>query len=92
MRGTWFYDGSWIPLELEHSEVIENVHLRIFQKQALTQSNSVPEFGTPSHSYKSTHVFLLEYIIYFKIIIICICCKLTKQWKVSYVRTYLSVS
>lgn len=52
MRGTWFYDGSWIPLEMEHSEVIEEVHLKMFQKQTLKQSNSSPDLGTPSHSYK----------------------------------------
>ncbi|XP_016843553.1 phospholipase DDHD1 isoform X2 [Nasonia vitripennis] len=55
MRGTWFYDGTWIPLELEYSEVIEEAHLRMFQKQTLTQSSSTPEFGTPSHSYKVLH-------------------------------------
>ena len=57
MRGTWFYDGSWIPLEKENSETIEEVHLRIFQKQTLTQSSSTPDLGTPSHSYKGMHLF-----------------------------------
>lgn len=33
MRSTWYYDGSWIPLETEHSKVIEEVHLKLFQKE-----------------------------------------------------------
>lgn len=52
IRGSWFYDGSWIPLELEYTEVLEEAHLRMFQKHGLTQSTSTPDFGTPSHSYK----------------------------------------
>ncbi|XP_014219125.1 phospholipase DDHD1-like [Copidosoma floridanum] len=55
MRGTWFYDGTWIPLESDNSEVIENSHLKLFQRQTLTQSSSTPEFGTPSHSCKALH-------------------------------------
>ncbi|XP_014226688.1 phospholipase DDHD1-like isoform X1 [Trichogramma pretiosum] len=54
-RGTWFYSGSWIPLDSEYSDEIEKAHLRLFEKQALTQSSSTPEFGTPSHSYKILH-------------------------------------
>ncbi|XP_011504697.1 PREDICTED: phospholipase DDHD1-like, partial [Ceratosolen solmsi marchali] len=55
IRGTWFYDGSWIPLELEYSEVIEKAHLQMFQRQTLTQSSSTPDFSTPSHSYEVLH-------------------------------------
>ncbi|KAJ8674260.1 hypothetical protein QAD02_005522 [Eretmocerus hayati] len=55
LRGTWFYDGSYTPIESEYSKVIEEAHLRLFQKQMLTQSSSTPEFGTPSHSYKVIH-------------------------------------
>ncbi|XP_051153543.1 phospholipase DDHD1-like isoform X3 [Leptopilina boulardi] len=55
MRGTWFYDSSWIPLETEHSERIEEVHLRTFQHQKLTQSNSEPELGATSHAFKVLH-------------------------------------
>ncbi|XP_053992213.1 phospholipase DDHD1-like isoform X1 [Hylaeus volcanicus] len=52
MRGTWYYDGSWIPLELEHSKVIEEVHLNLFQKQP---GKSTLTCDTPSHSYKILH-------------------------------------
>ncbi|XP_012273270.1 phospholipase DDHD1 [Orussus abietinus] len=55
MRGTWYYDGNWTPLEAEHSKIIEEVHLRLFQKQSLTQSSSAPEINTSSHSYKVLH-------------------------------------
>ncbi|XP_058790056.1 phospholipase DDHD1-like isoform X2 [Phymastichus coffea] len=55
MRGIWFYDGSWIPLEMDHSEVLEEAHLKIFQKQTLTQSSSTPNLGTPTHTYKVIH-------------------------------------
>ncbi|KZC04611.1 PREDICTED: phospholipase DDHD1-like [Dufourea novaeangliae] len=53
MRGTWYYDGSWIPLESEQSKVIEEVHLNLFQKQPPGQSTSASD--TPSHSYKILH-------------------------------------
>lgn len=55
MRGTWFYDGSWIPLEPEHSQAIEETHLTLFQKSSPTQSNSTSAASTPSHSYKVLH-------------------------------------
>lgn len=52
MRGTWYYDGSWIPLEAEHSKVIEEVHLNLFQKQLLGQSTSTCD---NTSSYKVLH-------------------------------------
>lgn len=52
MRGTWYYDGSWIPLETEHSKVIEEVHLKLFQKEKKnTQSISNCDTNAPQ-SYK----------------------------------------
>ncbi|KAF4520881.1 hypothetical protein B566_EDAN010296 [Ephemera danica] len=29
-RGTWFYEGTWQPVEYPHSDLIENVHLQLF--------------------------------------------------------------
>lgn len=53
MRGTWYYDGSWIPLEMEHSKTVEQVHLSLFETKPLKQSKSASELNTtPSHSYK----------------------------------------
>ena len=53
MRGTWYYDGSWIPLELEQSKVIEEVHLNLFQKQPPDQFSSGCDAS--SQSYKILH-------------------------------------
>ncbi|XP_043516714.1 phospholipase DDHD1-like isoform X2 [Frieseomelitta varia] len=53
MRGTWYYDGSWLPLEVEQSKIIEEVHLNLFQKQDFNQSTLTCD--TSSHSYKILH-------------------------------------
>ncbi|CAL1683274.1 unnamed protein product [Lasius platythorax] len=54
MRGTWYYDGSWIPLETEHSKVIEEVHLKLFQKESNNQSITNCDTNAPQ-SYKVLH-------------------------------------
>ncbi|XP_071637489.1 phospholipase DDHD1 isoform X2 [Temnothorax longispinosus] len=54
MRGIWYYDGSWIPLETEHSKVIEEVHLKLFQKDSNNQSITTCDTNTPQ-SYKVLH-------------------------------------
>ncbi|XP_032691103.1 phospholipase DDHD1-like isoform X2 [Odontomachus brunneus] len=53
MRGTWYYDGSWVPLETEHSKVIEEVHLNLFQRESNNQSSS--KCDTNNQSYKVLH-------------------------------------
>ncbi|XP_020282078.1 phospholipase DDHD1-like [Pseudomyrmex gracilis] len=55
MRGTWYYDGSWIPLETEHSKVIEDVHLKLFQKESNNQSSSKCDTNNSPQSYKVLH-------------------------------------
>lgn len=40
MRGTWFLDGTWQPLETLYSEKIEEHHLQKFYKQTV-QINAV---------------------------------------------------
>lgn len=50
MRATWYYDGSWIPLETEHSKGIEEVHLRLFEKESNDQSSKCDA----PQSYKGT--------------------------------------
>lgn len=60
MRGTWYYDGSWLPLETEQSKIIEEVHLNLFQKQLSDQATSTYD---TSHSYKSIH--LNQILIFF---------------------------
>ncbi|XP_034942772.1 phospholipase DDHD1-like [Chelonus insularis] len=54
MRATWYYEASWIPLEMEHSRVIEEAHLRLFERQT-NSSESTPEETSTSHSYKVLH-------------------------------------
>ncbi|XP_015126748.1 phospholipase DDHD1 [Diachasma alloeum] len=55
MRATWYYEASWIPLELEHSRVIEESHLRLFEKRKSSTAGSTPEEASPSHSYRVLH-------------------------------------
>lgn len=61
MRGTWYYDGSWLPLETEQSKIIEEVHLNLFQKQLSDQATST--YDTP-HSYKSINFFLILFLFF----------------------------
>lgn len=35
MRGQWFIDGSWLPLEEEESDLIEQEHLNHFRGQQM---------------------------------------------------------
>lgn len=35
MRGQWFIDGSWLPLDEEESDLIEQEHLRHFRGQTM---------------------------------------------------------
>lgn len=67
MRGTWYYDGSWLPLEAEQAKIIEEVHLNLFQKQNSGQSTST--YDTPSHSYEGMN-FAFNYILLFVIVYI----------------------
>lgn len=35
MRGQWFIDGTWLPLEEEESDLIEREHLSHFRGQQM---------------------------------------------------------
>ncbi len=35
MRGQWFIDGTWLPLEEEESDLIEHEHLNHFRGQQM---------------------------------------------------------
>lgn len=37
MRGSWFYDGSWQPLEGDRCEQVENVHLCLFANHCVSE-------------------------------------------------------
>ena len=38
-RGTWFYDGSWEPLEQAVADTVEREHRRLVQTGAWTQAD-----------------------------------------------------
>lgn len=38
MRGQWFIDGTWLPLEEEESDLIEHEHLNHFRGQQMQDS------------------------------------------------------
>lgn len=61
MRGTWYYDGSWLPLEVEHSKVIEEVHLKLFQKENNDQ-NIITCDSIAAQSYKGNITFHFFFI------------------------------
>ena len=69
MRGTWYYDGSWIPLEPEDARVIEEVHLRLFEKTTHTPPNSTPE-DPPVPTNSSTGTFTIYYFVTYLIALI----------------------
>ena len=39
MRGTWFLDGSWQPLEDDYSTQIETEHMATFENQKIPEEN-----------------------------------------------------
>ncbi|KAL2082340.1 hypothetical protein ACEWY4_022158 [Coilia grayii] len=43
MRGQWFTDGTWLPLEEEDSDLIELEHLARFRGQQMRDSFETPE-------------------------------------------------
>lgn len=38
MRGQWFIDGTWLPLEEDESDLIEEEHLNCFRGQQVQDS------------------------------------------------------
>lgn len=72
MRGTWYYDGSWIPLETEHSKVIEEVHLKLFQKESVNQNITTCDTNTPQ-SYKGTLFIPLYFFDFLKLSVMHMC-------------------
>ncbi|KAM9015841.1 phospholipase DDHD1 isoform 2-T2 [Ara ararauna] len=47
MRGQWFIDGTWQPLEEEEGNLIEQEHLNCFKGQQLPESFDVEEQAKP---------------------------------------------
>ncbi|XP_057282270.1 phospholipase DDHD1 isoform X1 [Pezoporus wallicus] len=47
MRGQWFIDGTWQPLEEEEGNLIEQEHLNCFKGQQLQESFDIEEQAKP---------------------------------------------
>ncbi|KDR06875.1 hypothetical protein L798_03356, partial [Zootermopsis nevadensis] len=60
-RGIWFYDGSWIPVDTECSNILENVHLELFFGKKLSDyitepCNKTPKAVLHTESFTEFHV------------------------------------
>ncbi|XP_043839455.1 phospholipase DDHD1 isoform X3 [Dromiciops gliroides] len=59
MRGQWFIDGTWQPLEEEESNLIEQEHLKCFKGQQM-QENFDIEMSRPIDGKDAIHSFKLS--------------------------------
>uniref|UniRef100_A0A452ISA2 DDHD domain-containing protein n=1 Tax=Gopherus agassizii TaxID=38772 RepID=A0A452ISA2_9SAUR len=59
MRGQWFIDGTWQPLEEEESNLIEQEHLNCFKGQQM-QENFDMEVSKPVDGKEAVHSFKLS--------------------------------
>jgi len=49
MRGYWFVDTGWQPLDDEYADVIEKEHIALFEDELLCRNNdSLPKCRTKS--------------------------------------------
>ena len=48
MRGTWFFENTWQPIEESYAVQIEAEHLAKFQKQKLSEDETDSTKGPPS--------------------------------------------
>ncbi|XP_034235405.1 phospholipase DDHD1-like [Thrips palmi] len=53
MRGTWFYDGSWQPLDGDRCEQVESVHLALFANHCISDYISASNPKQPKQVVKS---------------------------------------
>ena len=47
MRGTWFVDGTWQPLENNYAERVEKEHMIFFKGHKLPSDKPDPKAPTP---------------------------------------------
>lgn len=47
MRGSWFYDGSWQPLDGDRCGQVENVHLALFSNHCISEYLSASNSKLP---------------------------------------------
>ncbi|KAG8240300.1 hypothetical protein J437_LFUL014350, partial [Ladona fulva] len=72
MRGTWFYDGSWQPLESPYCDTLESEHLNLFYGDKLVDSarddpakvaksalhkKSFPDFHVEWHTSREVYLY-----------------------------------
>ncbi|KAM9556411.1 phospholipase DDHD1 isoform 5-T5 [Guaruba guarouba] len=60
MRGQWFIDGTWQPLEEEEGNLIEQEHLNCFKGQQLPESFDVEEQAKPVDRKEAIHSLKLS--------------------------------
>lgn len=63
MRGQWFIDGTWQPLEEEESNLIEQEHLNRFKGQQLQESFDM-EISKPvdGKEGKIVHITIIHFL------------------------------
>lgn len=61
MRGQWFIDGTWQPLEEEESNLIEQEHLTCFKGQQV-QENFDMEISKPVDGKEGKIAWTIVYI------------------------------
>uniref|UniRef100_A0A8B9IYC6 DDHD domain containing 1 n=1 Tax=Amazona collaria TaxID=241587 RepID=A0A8B9IYC6_9PSIT len=60
MRGQWFIDGTWQPLEEEEGNLIEQEHLNCFKGQQLPESFDIEEQAKPVDRKEAIHSLKLS--------------------------------
>ncbi|XP_065541327.1 phospholipase DDHD1 isoform X8 [Lathamus discolor] len=60
MRGQWFIDGTWQPLEEEEGNLIEQEHLNCFKGQQLQESFDIEDQAKPVDRTEAIHSLKLS--------------------------------
>ncbi|XP_061602656.1 phospholipase DDHD1b [Cololabis saira] len=60
MRGQWFVDGTWLPLEEDESDLIEQKHLSCFRGQQMRDTYEVEAVTTTVDSKDAVHSLKLS--------------------------------
>ncbi|KAK1793279.1 hypothetical protein P4O66_011664 [Electrophorus voltai] len=60
MRGQWFIDGTWMPMEEEESDLLENEHLNCFRGQQMQDTFENDVVAKPVDSKDAIHSLKLS--------------------------------